>query len=338
MAKRVLVTGAAGFIGSHLSRRLLEDGWHVYGLDNMNAYYRVDLKEYRLEQLADHDAFAFAKTDLVDEQRVFDLIDDIDPHVIVHLAAQAGVRYSIDNPRSYIDSNISGFLTILESARHQVSKSSSLRHLVYASSSSVYGKTSVAPYSVKQARADQPVSLYAATKRANELMAYTYAHLYGIPSTGLRFFTVYGPAGRPDMAYYKFTDKAVRGEPIEVYNGGNLRRDFTYVDDVVTGIQAVMARQPSTTDDAPHKVYNIGNSRPEALLDFISILESSLLRHGLISSPVNKILRPMQPGDVYETFADMSEVEKDCGFRPKTSLIDGLERFVSWYSEYESGR
>ncbi|MGB4136207.1 MAG: NAD-dependent epimerase/dehydratase family protein [Microbacterium sp.] len=337
MTKRAFVTGAAGFIGSNLSHKLLDDGWLVYGLDNLNDYYRVDLKHDRLRTLTSREDFQFVKADLVDEQTVRSTIEAFDPHVIVHLAAQAGVRYSIDNPRAYVDSNLSGFLSILEAARSLRATSTSFEHLVYASSSSVYGKGTQAPY-VVSARADTPVSLYAATKRANELMAYTYAHLYGIPSTGLRFFTVYGPAGRPDMAYYKFTDKAVRGEAIEVYNNGDLRRDFTYIDDIVDGVERVMARAPQADENAPHKVYNIGNSSPETLLDFIDILEKNLLRTGLISEPLNRVLLPMQPGDVYETFADMSDMEVDFGFRPTTSLADGLERFVRWYADNEKVR
>lgn len=336
MTRRAFVTGAAGFIGAHLAARLLDSGWQVCGLDNMNTYYRADLKEHRLAGLVGRKGFTFLKADLVDEARVQAALVEFDPHVVVHLAAQAGVRYSIDNPRTYIDSNLSGFLTILEAARLLQTRPSSFEHLVYASSSSVYGKATEAPYSVTKERADTPVSLYAATKRANELMAYTYAHLFGVPATGLRFFTVYGPAGRPDMAYYKFADRAVRGESIEVYNMGDLRRDFTYVDDIVAGIRAVMAKPPVVADDAPHKVYNIGNSNPETLLDFISLLEASLQRHGLISGPVKRVMLPMQPGDVYETFADMSDMERDFGFRPRTSLADGLERFVEWYDEYHS--
>lgn len=337
MSKRAFVTGAAGFIGSNLTHKLLDEGWSVYGLDNLNSYYRVALKEHRLQKLKQREGFGFVEADLIDEPVVRQAIANFDPHVIVHLAAQAGVRYSIENPRTYIDSNLSGFLSILESARALRSSSRSFEHLVYASSSSVYGKSSVAPYAVS-ARADTPVSLYAATKRANELMAYTYSHLYDIAATGLRFFTVYGPAGRPDMAYYKFTDKAVRGEAIEVYNNGDLRRDFTYIDDIVDGVSKVMAHIPQNDQDARHKVYNIGNSSPESLLDFIDILEKNLLKTGLIAQPLNRVMMPMQPGDVYETFADMSEMEADLAFRPSTSLADGLERFVRWYADNEAVR
>lgn len=333
MQRRALVTGAAGFIGAHLSHQLLDNGWDVVGLDNLNDYYSVELKNHRLDALREREGFSFVKADLVDDLHVSRVVTDFDPDVIVHLAAQAGVRYSIDHPKSYIDSNLVGFLTVLEAARERVSTGGRLRHLVYASSSSVYGQNEKVPYSVSD-RVDNPVSLYAATKRANELMAHTYAHLYGLPATGLRFFTVYGPAGRPDMAYYKFTEKAIRGEAIEVYNMGDLRRDFTYVQDIVNGVEATMSKPPQPASGAPHRVYNIGNSRPEGLLHFIDVLEAALMRHGLIVEPIKRTLLPMQPGDVYQTYADVSDMEADFGFRSTTSLEEGLEHFIKWYADY----
>lgn len=335
MSQRVFITGAAGFIGAHLAHRLLDEGWEVLGLDNMNDYYSVALKDHRLAGLTARDGFRFVKADLVDHDRVEALIEEFDPHNIVHLAAQAGVRYSIDHPRSYVDSNLSGFLTILEAARHQIENGRSLRHLVYASSSSVYGKNQKTPYSVADP-VDSPVSLYAATKRANELMASSYSHLYTIPCTGLRFFTVYGPAGRPDMAYFKFAEKAVRGEAIPIYNNGDLRRDFTYIDDVTEAVGVIMGTPPAPGADGLHKVYNIGNSHPETLLHFVDTLESALMGHGIISEPIAKDLLPMQPGDVYQTYADMEETEAVFGVHPTTTLTEGLERFAAWYADYEA--
>lgn len=335
MAKRALVTGAAGFIGAHLSAQLLDSGWTVLGLDNINDYYSVNLKHHRLDGLLERDRFSFVQADLVDSDQISSIVEEFDPDVIVHLAAQAGVRYSIDNPKAYADSNLAGFLTILEAARERTANGGQLQHLIYASSSSVYGHNEKVPYAVSD-RVDNPISLYAATKRANELMAHTYSHLYGIPATGLRFFTVYGPAGRPDMAYFKFTEKAIRGDAIEVYNMGDLKRDFTYVNDIVNGIDAMMTTPPRPDAGAQHKVYNIGNSKPEDLLHFIDVLEQSLLRHGLISEPIKRTLLPMQAGDVYQTYADVSELEADFGFRPSTSLEDGLERFVEWYASFHS--
>lgn len=335
MLKRAFITGAAGFIGAHLSHQLIDRGWAVLGIDNLNDYYDVRLKEHRLDGLSRRDGFSFVKADLVEGRQVGDLVAKFDPDAIVHLAAQAGVRYSIDNPQSYVDSNLVGFLTILESARERVSCDGRLRHLVYASSSSVYGQNAKVPYSVAD-RVDSPVSLYAATKRANELMAHTYSHLYGIPATGLRFFTVYGPAGRPDMAYFKFTEKAIRGETIDVFNMGDLRRDFTYIDDIADGVIAVMGKPPQADGVAPHAVYNIGNSRPEGLVRFIDVLEEVLTRQGLISAPIQRRLVPMQAGDVYQTYADLSDTEREFGFRPTVALEEGLEKFAAWYADYTS--
>lgn len=336
MSKRAFVTGAAGFIGANLAGRLLSQGWHVVGLDNLNDYYPRALKAERLEGLREFNQFRFIEADLTDAATARE-IEEQDPHVLVHLAAQAGVRYSIENPRAYTESNISGFLEILETARSLRTQHASLEHLVYASSSSVYGKGTPVPYSTA-ARADTPVSLYAATKRANELMAYTYSHLYDVPATGLRFFTVYGPVGRPDMAYFKFAEKAASGKPIEVYNNGDLRRDFTYIDDIVAGIGMVMERVPEGAGGVPHKVYNIGNSSPERLMDFIAILEDRLLHYGVISEPIHRVMLPMQPGDVNETFADMSDMDVDFGFRPQTSLEVGLDKFAAWFASYTEGR
>lgn len=337
MSRRAFVTGAAGFIGANLCRRLLDDGWTVLGVDNLSDYYRVDLKHHRLKGLQDSDAFTFLHADLIDEDSVYSTFSAFDPEILVHLAAQAGVRYSIEQPRSYIDSNVSGFLTVLECARRATEHSATFRRLVYASSSSVYGQNGKIPYATSD-RVDHPVSLYAATKRANELMAYTYSQLYGVHAVGLRFFTVYGPAGRPDMAYFKFADKAVHGEPIEVYNMGDLRRDFTYIDDITHGIRAAIDHPRWDTAIVPHKIYNLGNSKPESVVHFIDLLEASLQRHGLITEPIERMLLPMQPGDVYQTYADMRETERDLGFSPTTTLRDGLERFVQWYASYEPFR
>ena len=335
MKQRALVTGAAGFIGSHLTDQLLDTGWEVLGVDNINDYYDVRLKRHRLGALEHRPGFRFVQADLVESAEVGSVVAEFDPDVIVHLAAQAGVRYSIENPFAYLDSNLTGFLTILEAARERIASKGGLQHLIYASSSSVYGHNEKVPYSVED-RVDNPISLYAATKRANELMAHTYSHLYGIPATGLRFFTVYGPAGRPDMAYFKFAEDAIRGDEIEVYNMGDLKRDFTYIDDIVASIGAMMTVPPVAIDGAQHKIYNIGNSKPEDLLNFIAILERELMRHGLISQPIRRKLLPMQAGDVYQTYADVGELERDFGFKPATSLEDGLERFVDWYAHYRN--
>ena len=325
----ILVTGAAGFIGSFLCRRLLEtvEGVEIIGVDSLTDYYDVSLKEARLAMLEEYgEQFEFRKIDIADKAHVDALFAEFRPQIVVNLAAQAGVRYSITNPQSYIDSNITGFFNILEACR-----SNPVEHLVFASSSSVYGSNKKVPYSTDD-KVDNPVSLYAATKKSNELFAHAYAKLYGIPCTGLRFFTVYGPMGRPDMAYFKFTDKLVRGEPIQIYNNGDMYRDFTYIDDIVEGIAAVMQRTPDLTEDgAPYKIYNIGNSRPESLLRFVETLEQCLMAEGVISEPGKKELLPMQPGDVYQTYADVTELERDFGFKPATPLETGLARFAEWY-------
>jgi UDP-glucuronate 4-epimerase len=338
--KTVLVTGAAGFIGAFACRRLLaETGARVVGFDNMNDYYDVSLKEERLRMLEDASSessggFVFVRGDLADVPAVDELFYAHHPDIVVNLAAQAGVRYSLDNPRAYIDSNVSGFLNILEACRASMTGEHPVEHLVYASSSSVYGDTCEPPYSEEQ-RTDEPVSLYAATKKADELMAHAYAHLYGVPATGLRFFTVYGPMGRPDMAYFKFAEKMRAGNPIQVYNNGDMLRDFTYIDDVVTGVAAVLGHVPAPDErGVRHKVYNIGNSAPVRLLDFIDTLERVLLEEGAILGPVARELLPMQPGDVYQTCADTSALQRDFGFAPGTPLEDGLRAFARWYGGY----
>lgn len=339
--KVVLVTGAAGFIGSNLARRLLEEvsDIKVVGIDNMNDYYDVRIKEERLAGLNRHENFIFIKGDISDRQTIDGLFAEYRPAVVVNLAAQAGVRYSITNPDAYVSSNLIGFYNILEACRHH-----EVEHLVYASSSSVYGSNKKVPYSTED-KVDNPVSLYAATKKSNELMAHAYSKLYNIPSTGLRFFTVYGPAGRPDMAYFGFTDKLVRGETIKIFNYGNCKRDFTYVDDIVEGVIRVMRHAPEKRDGEdglpvpPYKVYNIGNNNPENLLDFVSILQEELVRAGILSEDydfeAHKELVPMQPGDVPVTYADTTPLEEDFGFKPSTSLRDGLRRFAEWYVEYK---
>lgn len=338
--KVVLVTGAAGFIGSNLARRLLEEvrDIKVVGIDNMNDYYDVRIKEERLAGLNRHDDFVFIKGDISDRQTIDGLFAEYRPAVVVNLAAQAGVRYSITNPDAYVSSNLIGFYNILEACRHH-----EVEHLVYASSSSVYGSNKKVPYSTED-KVDNPVSLYAATKKSNELMAHAYSKLYNIPSTGLRFFTVYGPAGRPDMAYFGFTDKLVRGETIKIFNYGNCKRDFTYVDDIVEGVIRVMRHAPEKRDGEdglpvpPYKVYNIGNNNPENLLDFVSILQEELVRAGVLPEDydfeAHKELVPMQPGDVPVTYADTTPLEEDFGFKPSTSLRDGLRRFAEWYARY----
>ena len=325
----MLVTGAAGFIGAALSKRLLETGISVTGIDNINDYYDVELKYERLKDLETYSNFRFIKMDIADKAAIDKLFDDEKFDIVVNLAAQAGVRYSITNPDAYINSNLIGFFNILEACRNHP-----VEHLVYASSSSVYGSNKKVPYSVED-KVDNPVSLYAATKKSNELMAHAYSKLYKIPSTGLRFFTVYGPMGRPDMAYFGFTNKLVKGEKIQIFNFGDMKRDFTYVDDIVTGIVNVMGKAPEETEDgAPYKVYNIGNNQPENLLYFVETLEKCLMKEGIISAPAEKELLPMQPGDVYQTYADVTDLINDFGFKPSTSLEEGLSRFAKWYKTY----
>lgn len=330
--KTIFVTGAAGFIGSYLCKKLLEtfSDIKIIGIDCITDYYDVSLKEERLKMLASFvDKFVFHKVDIADKSFLDKLFLEYRPNVVVNLAAQAGVRYSITNPESYIHSNIIGFFNILEACRNYP-----VEHLVYASSSSVYGSNKKVPYSTED-KVDNPVSLYAATKKSNELFAHSYSKLYKIPSTGLRFFTVYGPMGRPDMAYFKFTNKLVKGEPIQIYNMGDMYRDFTYVDDIVTGIVNVMQKTPELTEDGvPYKVYNIGNNKPESLMYFVDTLEDCLIKEGVLKNKGKRELLPMQPGDVYQTFADVTDLEKDFGFKPKTSLKEGLGMFVKWYKEF----
>ena len=334
--RTILVTGSSGFIGSNLCRVLLEQykDITIIGIDNMNDYYDVALKEYRLKQLQTFQNYTFIKGDISDKKLIDEVFSKYNFSIVVNLAAQAGVRYSITNPDAYIQSNVIGFFNILEACRHSYDNDKTgVEHLVYASSSSVYGSNKKVPYSTED-KVDNPVSLYAATKKSNELFAHAYSKLYGIPSTGLRFFTVYGPAGRPDMAYFKFTNKIVKGEPIQIYNNGDMKRDFTYVDDIVRGVAAVMQKTPEQTEDGmPYKVYNIGNSQPEDLLTFVNTLENCLKETGIIDKPVQKEFLPMQPGDVYQTFADTADFEKDFGFKPTTKIQDGLYKFAEWYYE-----
>ena len=340
--KSILITGAAGFIGSNLCIRLLKEveGVKVIGLDNMNDYYDVNIKNYRLEQLSEVGGdWTFIKGDLSDKQTINGIFSQYHPNVVVNLGAQAGVRYSITNPDAYIKSNMIGFYNILEACRNE----EALEHLVYASSSSVYGTNKKVPYSTDD-KVDNPVSLYAATKKSNELMAHAYSKLYNIPSTGLRFFTVYGPAGRPDMAYVGFTNKLVNRETIKIFNYGNCMRDFTFIDDIVEGVIRVMKGAPEkkTGEDGlpvpPYAVYNIGNNAPENLLDFVTILQEELVRAGVLQEGYNfeahKELVPMQPGDVPVTYADTTPLEKDYGSKPSTPLRDGLRKFATWYKEF----
>ena len=340
--KSILITGAAGFIGSNLCIRLLKEveGVKVIGLDNMNDFYDVNIKNYRLEQLSEVGGdWTFIKGDLSDKQTINGIFSQYHPNVVVNLGAQAGVRYSITNPDAYIKSNMIGFYNILEACRNE----EALEHLVYASSSSVYGTNKKVPYSTDD-KVDNPVSLYAATKKSNELMAHAYSKLYNIPSTGLRFFTVYGPAGRPDMAYFGFTNKLVNRETIKIFNYGNCMRDFTFIDDIVEGVIRVMKGAPEkkTGEDGlpvpPYAVYNIGNNAPENLLDFVTILQEELVRAGVLQEGYNfeahKELVPMQPGDVPVTYADTTPLEKDYGFKPSTPLRDGLRKFATWYKEF----
>ena len=340
--KTILVTGAAGFIGSNLSKRLLTDfeGIKVIGVDSITDYYDVNLKYERLKEIEGLSKdWVFVKGSIADKVLMEETFSENKIDVVVNLAAQAGVRYSITNPDSYIESNLIGFYNILEACRHH-----EVEHLVYASSSSVYGSNQKVPYSTDD-KVDNPVSLYAATKKSNELMAHAYAKLYNIPSTGLRFFTVYGPAGRPDMAYFGFTDKLVKGETIKIFNYGNCKRDFTYIDDIVEGVVRVMQHAPEkrTGEDGlpipPYKVYNIGNNRPENLLDFVTILQEELIRAGVLPADydfeAHKELVPMQPGDVPVTYADTTPLERDFGFKPSTPLREGLRKFAEWYEEYK---
>jgi len=340
MGKTVFITGASGFIGSNLAKRILttEPDTKVIGLDNMNDYYDVRIKEARLAELQKFENYTFIKGNLADKALINSIFEQYHPDIVVNLGAQAGVRYSITNPDAYIESNMIGFYNILEACRHHP-----VEHLVYASSSSVYGSNKKVPYSTDD-KVDNPVSLYAATKKSNELMAHAYSKLYNIPSTGLRFFTVYGPAGRPDMAYFGFTNKLVNGETIKIFNYGNCKRDFTYVDDIVEGVVRVMARAPEKRNGEdglpipPYAVYNIGNSNPENLLDFVQILSEELVRAGVLPADYDfephKELVPMQPGDVPVTFADTEPLERDFGFKPHTPLREGLRKFAEWYKEF----
>ncbi len=350
--KTILVTGAAGFIGANLVKRLLDDfsiagcsdGFKIIGIDNMNDYYDVRLKEYRLSLLTSQPNFAFIKGSIADKDLANQIFTEYKPAIVVNLAAQAGVRYSITNPDAYIESNLIGFYNILEACRHSYDGGKSgVEHLVYASSSSVYGSNKKVPYSTDD-KVDNPVSLYAATKKSNELLAHAYSKLYNIPSTGLRFFTVYGPAGRPDMAYFGFTNKLRAGQTIEIFNYGNCKRDFTFIDDIVEGVIHVMGGAPEkkTGEDGlpvpPYNIYNIGNSSPENLLDFVQILSEELVRAGVLPEDYDfeshKKLVPMQPGDVPVTYADTSALERDFGFKPSTDLRTGLRRFAEWYKEF----
>ena len=338
--KTILITGAAGFIGSNLSKKILEefDVKKVIGLDSVNDYYDVKLKEYRLNELSKYNKFEFIKGNLADKELINKIFEENKPEIVVNLAAQAGVRYSITNPDAYIEANIIGFYNILEACRNNP-----VEHLVYASSSSVYGSNKKVPYSTED-KVDNPVSLYAATKKSNELLAHSYSKLYDIPSTGLRFFTVYGPAGRPDMAYFGFTNKLINGEKIKIFNFGNCKRDFTYVDDIVEGITRVMQGAPSKQigEDGlpipPYSIYNIGNGNPENLLDFVQILQEELVKAGVLPEDydfeAHKELVPMQPGDVPITYADTTGLEKDFGYKPSTSLREGLRKFAAWYKEF----
>ena len=347
--KTILVTGAAGFIGSNLTARLLKDvkDIRVVGIDNMNDYYDVALKKERLKGLLLNPGFIFIKGDIADKSTVQKIFAEYQPQIVINLAAQAGVRYSIINPDAYIQSNIIGYYNILEAVRHSLNQTEEnhadtgyrgVEHLVYASSSSVYGGNKKIPYSTDD-KVDKPVSLYAATKKSDELLTHAYSKLYGIPATGLRFFTVYGPAGRPDMAYFGFTDKLVHDKTISIFNYGHCKRDFTYIDDIVEGVYRVMQKAPDPGEDGVrYKIYNIGNNHPEDLLEFVRILEEELIREGILPQDydfdAHTKLVPMQPGDVETTYADVTELENDFDFRPQTPLRTGLRRFAAWYKEY----
>ncbi len=331
---RVIVTGAAGFIGFHLSKRLLESGVQVVGIDNLTPYYDVNLKKDRLSLLSAYDGFSFFQIDLADTKAVDDIFKSTSPEVVVNLAAQAGVRYSLTNPHAYVTSNLVGFVNILESCRH-----SDVKHLVFASSSSVYGANTRMPFSVHD-NVDHPVSLYAATKKSNELMAHTYSHLYGLPCTGLRFFTVYGPWGRPDMALFLFTEAILEGRPIQVFNHGKMQRDFTYIDDIIEGVVRVMAKPAAPNPDwrgdapdpgtsyAPYRNYNIGNNSPVELMHYIEVIE------GALGKTAEKVFLDLQPGDVPATYADVDALVSDVGFKPETSIETGIAKFIEWYREY----
>ncbi|HHV30613.1 NAD-dependent epimerase [Acetivibrio mesophilus] len=330
----ILVTGAAGFIGFHLVKRLLKENYNVIGIDNLNEYYDIQLKKDRLNLLNQEKNFVFHKVDIKDKRAVDHIFETYKPTYVVNLAAQAGVRYSIENPYAYVDSNLVGFMNILEACRNYP-----VKHLIYASSSSVYGGNKVSPFSTGH-NVDHPVSLYAATKKSNELLAHTYSHLYGIPTTGLRFFTVYGPWGRPDMAYFSFTKDILSGKPIKVFNHGKLERDFTYIDDIIDGIIKLLDKIPMANKDwdeskddistsfAPYKIYNIGNNNPVPLMNFINVLES------ILGKVAKKVYLDMQPGDVPRTYADINDLERDIDFKPSTSIEDGLQKFIAWYKEY----
>lgn len=321
--KTYLITGASGFIGFYLAKALLDKGARVIGIDNMNDYYEVSLKEERLSVLQGYDKYQFIRADIADKEAVMQVFAKYKPQIVVNLAAQAGVRYSIDNPDAYIQSNLVGFFHILEACRNYP-----VEHLVYASSSSVYGSNKKIPFSTED-QVDHPVSLYAATKKSNELMAYSYSKLYGIPLTGLRFFTVYGPMGRPDMAYFKFAKKIMAGDTIQIYNNGDMRRDFTYIDDIVKGMENILCNPPAEDEDgAKYKIYNIGNNKPEQLMDYIAVLEKCLGREA------KKEFLPMQPGDVYETYADVTDLMNDFDFKPSTTIEEGLSAFAKWFLSY----
>lgn len=323
--KNILVTGAAGFIGFYVCQDILNKGDNIFGIDNLNNYYDVNLKKHRLQQLKNYDKFSFYQINIANTNDLVELFNNNNFDYVIHLAAQAGVRYSLENPYAYVDSNLVGFVNILEGCRH-----SKIKHLVYASSSSVYGANKKIPFSTKD-NVDFPISLYAATKKANELMAYTYSHLYQIPTTGLRFFTVYGPWGRPDMAYFLFTKAIMEGSPIKVFNHGKMKRDFTYIDDIVEGIVRVSDKIPQGSElnnNVPAKVYNIGNNQPVQLMTFIEVLEKCIGKKAI------KEFLPMQPGDVPMTYADIDDLIKDVGFSPRTSIEEGLDKFVKWYNPY----
>ena len=327
-SKTILITGCAGFIGFHLAKRLLLNNYAIIGVDNLNSYYDVNLKKARLKLLKEHENFSFELITIEDKEaleKIF-FLNNID--IVINLAAQAGVRYSLENPDAYIQSNVIGFMNILKCCnRHQI------EHLIYASSSSVYGANNKMPFSTND-NVDHPISLYAATKRVNELLAYTYSHLYDLPTTGLRFFTVYGPWGRPDMSYFKFTKAIMKGDPIQVYNSGNMKRDFTYIDDIVEGIVRLLGKKPeriqlpTISSNAPYKIYNIGNNQPVKLMEFISVFEEKIGKKAI------KEFLPMQAGDVHETYADIEDLEKDIGFKPQTTINEGIGKFIDWYKEY----